>query len=51
MTHFAEKLTNSRSLSHLLIINLSSYLILDFPDLEHSLVRSSFLLTNSCFTY
>jgi hypothetical protein len=46
-----KKLTNSISLSHLLIINLSSYLILDFPDLEHSLVLSSFVLANSCFTY
>jgi hypothetical protein len=37
-TLFAEKLTRSGSLSHLLLSTLSSSLILDLPDLEHSLV-------------
>jgi hypothetical protein len=37
-TPFAEKLTRSGSLSHLLISKLSSFLVLDFPNIEHSLV-------------
>jgi hypothetical protein len=36
-TLFAEKLTNSESLSHVLIIKLSYFLNLDLPDLDHSL--------------
>jgi hypothetical protein len=41
-TLFAEKLTRSGSLSHLLISKLRSFQFLDFPDLEYSLVLASF---------
>jgi hypothetical protein len=37
-TLFEEKLSNSGSLSHLLIIKLISYLILDLPNLDHLFV-------------
>jgi hypothetical protein len=37
MTLFAEKLTNSESLRHVLFIKLSYFLHLDLPGLNHSL--------------
>jgi hypothetical protein len=48
---FAEKLTNSGSSSHLLIIKLSSYLILDLHNIDQSLVLISLSFINCYFTF